>query len=373
MKIQTKNIELSQSPWLELSVMMAVVILSYLALLLISRGAETPHEGMALTSITGLLFGFFLLSFVIAAIAVVAGVGGGTIFTPFMLAFTPIDSLIIRGTGLIIAMFSGLASTGPFTKSGIGNLKLSIYCCCGYGIGGFIGAQGALWVANQTGINGEGIIRIALGGIVLAIALYFLRGGVKREWPEVKKVDSFTQWLGITQPYYEKSLEQVVDYQATRAGWGLVATCGIGTISGFFGLGAGWAIVPSMNLIMEIPLKVAVASSGILIGMGNCITVWPYLHAGAIIPLFVAPWLAGLVMGGIIGAHVLIRVRATSIRFILIGIMVFSSFGLVTKGLVNLGYIPSLPGAAYVVALLIIMAGVVLAIMGKFPKFGGGS
>lgn len=372
MTVQTKHIELSRSPWLGISVMLAVVILSYIALLLISRGAETPHGGMSLTSITGLLFGFFLLGFVIATIAVVAGIGGGVLFTPLMLAFTPVDSLIIRGTGLVIAMFSGLVATGPFMKSGIGNLKLSIYCCCGYGAGAFIGAKCAIWAANQSGASGEGILRIALGGIVLAIALYFLRGGVKREWPEVKKVDRFTQWLGITQPYYEKSLEKVVAYQATRAGWGLVATCGIGMISGFFGLGAGWAIVPSMNLIMEIPLKVAAASSGILIGMSDCIAVWPYLHAGAIIPLFVAPWLAGQVIGGIIGAHVLIRVRAASIRFILIGIMIFSSFGLVTKGLVSLRYIPSLPGAAHVVTLLIIMAGVVLAIIGKFPKFRGG-
>ncbi len=367
-----KNMKFPKSPWLELAVMFLVVILSYIALGLISRGSVIPPGGMALSSITGLLFGFFLLSFAIAIIAVLAGIGGGVLFTPIMLAFTPIDSLIIRATGLIVAMFSGLVSTGPFMKSGVGNLKLSIYCCCGYGIGGFIGAQGAIWVASRMGATGEGIIRITLGGIVLTLALYFLWGGVKREWPEIKKVDRFTRWLGLTQPYYEESLGKVVDYQVTRAGWGLLAMCGVGLISGFFGLGAGWAIVPSINLIMEIPLKVAAASSGVLIGMGDCITVWPYLLAGAIIPLFVAPWLVGQVMGGIIGAHVLIRVRAKSIRHILIGIMIFSSFGLVTKGLVTLGYMRSVPGAVYVAVLLIIVAGVTLAIIGKFPKLQGG-
>ncbi len=372
MKVRAKNIELFRSPWLELAVMFVVVILSYIALLLISRGAAIPPGGMALTSITGLLFGFFLLSFAIAIIAVMAGIGGGVIFTPIMLAFTPVDSLIIRATGLIVAMFSGLVSTGPFMKSGVGNLKLAIYCCCGYGIGGFIGAQCALWVADRMGATGEGLIRIVLGGIVLAIALYFLLGGVKREWPEVKKVDRFTQWLGLPQPYYEQSLEKVVDYRVARAGWGLLAMCGVGLISGFFGMGAGWAIVPAINLIMEVPLKVAAASSGILIGMGDCITVWPYLLAGAIIPLFVAPWLVGQVMGGIIGAHVLIRVRAKSIRYILIGIMFFSSFGLVTKGLVSLGYISSVPGAVQIVVLLIIMAVVALAITGKLPQLRGG-
>ena len=95
-------------------------------------------------------------------------------------------------------------------KSGLGNLKLSTYCCCSYGAGSFVGAQGAIWVAEQLGIAGEGIIRIILGVIVLLLASYFLWGGVKIEWPEVKWVDHFTQWLSITQPYYEESREKLL-------------------------------------------------------------------------------------------------------------------------------------------------------------------
>ena len=360
--------KLLKSPWLELSIMSVAIILSYIALMLISRVIETPPGGMTAGDISGLLFGFFLLSFVIAIIAVIAGIGGGVLFTPIMLAFTPIDSLIVRATGLIVAMFSGLISTGPFMRRGVGNLKLSIYCCCGYGAGAFVGAQGAIRVAKQLGVTGEGVIRIILGVIVLLLAFYFLWGGVKIEWPEVKRVDRFTQWLRITQPYYEESLGKVIDYRVTRAGFGLVAMCGVGMISGFFGLGAGWAIVPVMNLIMAIPLKVAAACSGILIGMGDCIAVWPYLLAGAIIPLFAAPWLVGQVLGGLIGAHILIKVKVKFVRFILIGVMSFSSFGLITKGLKTLGYIPAIPGVVYIAVLLIIMAGIALALMDKFPK-----
>ena len=363
--------KLVKSPWLELSVMSVVVILSYIALMLISRGIETPPGGMTAGDISGLLFGFFLLSFSIAVIAVIAGIGGGVLFTPIVLAFTPVDSLIVRATGLIVAMFSGLISTGPFMRRGLGNLKLSIYCCCGYGLGAFIGAQGAIWAAKRLGLASEGVIRIILGVIVLLLAFYFLWGGVKIEWPEVKQVDRFTQWLRITQPYYEESLGKVIDYRVTRAGFGLVAMCGVGMVSGFFGVGGGWAIVPAMNLIMAIPLKVAAACSGILIGMGDCIAIWPYLLVGAIIPLFAAPWLVGQVLGGVIGAHILIKVKAKFVRFILIGIMFFSSFGLVTRGLRILGYISAIPGALYIAVLLIIMAGVAIALMGRFPKLRG--
>ncbi len=88
--------------------MCGVVTLSYIALMLILIGAEMPPGGMSLNNISLLTLGFFLLGFTIAAIAVVAGIGGRVLFTPLMLAFTPVDSLIVRGTGLIVAMFGGL-------------------------------------------------------------------------------------------------------------------------------------------------------------------------------------------------------------------------------------------------------------------------
>ena len=260
-----------------------------------------------------------------------------------MLAFTSVDSLIVRATGLIVAMFSGLISTGPFMRGGLANLKICVFCAAAYGVGAFTGAQGAIYVAKHLGATGEGIVRISLGLILLSLAIYFIVGGKKIEWPEVKKIDGFTKKLKLTQPYYEASLGKVIDYPLTRAGGVLVAIVGVGMLSGFFGLGAGWAIVPAQNLIMCVPLKVAAANSGVLLGMGDCIAVWPYLLMGAIIPVFAAPWLVGQVLGGLLGALILIKVKAGFVRFLLIGFMFFACFGLLTKGLTMLGVIGKVP------------------------------
>ena len=105
--------KLLTSPWLEINIMAVVLVVAYIALGLISAGVETPPDGMSASTITAMLLGFFVLSVVIALVAVMAGIGGGLIFTPIMLAFTPIDTLVVRATGLIVAMFSGLISTGP--------------------------------------------------------------------------------------------------------------------------------------------------------------------------------------------------------------------------------------------------------------------
>jgi uncharacterized membrane protein YfcA len=84
---------------------------------------------------------------------------------------------------------------------------------------------------------------------------------------------------------------------------------------------------------MSIPLKLAAANSGVILGIGSCVSVWPYAFAGGIIPFFALPWLSGQVIGGFIGSYVLARIKVQAIRFVLIGIMVFTSFGLLAKGL----------------------------------------
>jgi len=51
-----------KSPWLEVNIMLAVLILSYIGLALISWGAETPPGGMSGGAIWGWLLGFFVLT-----------------------------------------------------------------------------------------------------------------------------------------------------------------------------------------------------------------------------------------------------------------------------------------------------------------------
>lgn len=350
--------------------MAIVLVLSYIALGFISTAVETPEGGMSASTITMFLLGFFILSFVIALVAVMAGIGGGLIFTPIMLAFTPVDTLVVRATGLIVAMFSGLISTGPFMRRGLANLKVCLLCTSVLSVGAFVGAQGAILLADSMGATGDGIVRLALGIIIFLLVLYFLRGGDSTEWPNVTKVDGFTKWLNLSQPYYEQSLGKVVDYKVTRAGWTMVSMLGVGLLSGFFGLGGGWAAVPALNVIMGVPLKVAAACSGVLLGVGSCTGVWPYLLTGAIIPLFAAPWLVGQVLGGLAGSMLLIRVKASFVRFILIGLLFFSAYSLITKGLYGFGVIGETPIAVTLTILILDAVVVVLAVLGKLPRLG---
>jgi uncharacterized membrane protein YfcA len=288
-------------------------------------------------------------------VAVIAGIGGGVIFTPVMMAFTPVNSVVIRATGLIVAMFSGLISTGIFMKKGLGNFRMCITLTVSQGIGALIGAQSAIIAANAFGDTGEGVIRVVLGIILAAVAVYFFLGGRKLEWPNIQNVDKITGWLKLGHSYYEESDNKVYTYKITRILLGLVLVFGVGFLGGFFGMGAGWALTPVQNLGLGVPLKVAAANSGIILGMVDCVAVWPYMLAGGIIPLFVLPWLSGQVVGGYLGAIALVRAKVTVVRFILIGIMVFTSFGLITDGLAKLKLMAKVPGQISLSVFLIVM------------------
>lgn len=323
--------------------MLGLLVICYAGLALVGFIAESPADGMEGRLIAAWMAGFFLISFAIAIVSVMGGVGGGVLFTPFMLAFTPVNSLIVRGTGLIVAMFSGLISSGPFMQKGLANLKVCIFSCVGYGLGAFLGATGAIRLAAWLGEVGEGFIRLTLGGILLGLVVFFLRGGKKIEWPEIMVSDRLTASLHLALPYYEASLGRVVNYTLHRAGRFFGAIMLVGLLGGFFGMGAGWAIVPTQNLIMGVPLKVAAANSGVLLGMGDCIAVWPYIHSGAVIPLFAAPWLVGQVLGGLVGTRLLVSIKSSFVRLLLIGFMGFSAYGLLTRGLTSIGWLPPLP------------------------------
>jgi uncharacterized protein len=345
-----------QPPWLELIIMLAAVAISVIGLLIISSlSRQQASTGMNYSIIAFWLLAFFLISFSIALVSVLAGIGGSIIFTPIMMAFTPVNSLVIRATGLIFAMFGGLISTGVFMKKGLGNLKMCIILALSQGIGALIGAQCAIVAANMLGESGEGLVRIALGGILVVFAATFLTADKKYDWPNIFNVDKITKWMGLEYTYYEESEKKIFSYKVTRILLGLAFVLCVGFLGGFFGIGAGWAITPIQNIALGVPLKVAAANSGIILGMVNCVAVWPYMLAGGIIPLFVLPWLLGKVVGGYLGALAFVKIKVIVIRFILSGIMIYTSFQLITDGLVKFNVISKIPNLISLVIFLSIM------------------
>jgi len=306
-----------------------------LVILLLLQGNALAAENNATMGMSAPVFFivFLIICIAIGIVAVLAGVGGGVVFTPLMMGFTPVDSFIIRATGLFVAMAGALVAARPFLRSGLANIRMLYFAAAPYATFAVIGALLAGYVKETMGAVGEAYIRLGLGVLVIFIAMIFVFAGQRIEYPEVRQVDGFTRRVGLAMAYWEESLGRVVNYEVTRSWLGVLMFCGVGLISGLFGLGAGWAMVPVFNLVMMAPLKVSAACSKVLIGIGDTAAVWPYIMGGGIFPLFAVPCMIGLMVGTIIGAKILLKVKAGFVRWLIIGIMLISGIRLIMKGL----------------------------------------
>ncbi|NIP71779.1 MAG: sulfite exporter TauE/SafE family protein [Gammaproteobacteria bacterium] len=318
----------------ELTLLIALTILAYAVMGLFSQ--VEGSEVLSPTAAWGVIVGSFLISTLVAIVAVLGGVGGGVLFTPIMLGFTSVDTLLVRSTGLVVAMFSGLVSSGPFMRKGLADIRIVFYCGIPIIIGAMAGAKAAISLAETMGDTGDAVVRLLLGVVLVFIALMFMLGGSKTEYPVPKRVDGLSELLHLKASYYEESLGKVVHYHAVRPALGFVLFLVVGFTGGFFGLGGGWAVVPVLNLVMSVPLKISAASSGVLLAMGNAAAIWPYIVKGALIAVFAAPWMIGQVIGGILGAHILARVKAAFVRNILIVLLVLTSIKLLARGIEGL-------------------------------------
>jgi uncharacterized membrane protein YfcA len=108
---------------------------------------------------------------------------------------------------------------------------------------------------------------------------------------------------------------------------------GVGTMAGMFGLGAGWANVPVLNLLMGAPLKISVATSKFLLSITDTSAAWIYLNRGCVIPMMVVPSLVGIMLGSFIGVRILRITKPSFVRWIVIVLLLFAGAKALTKGL----------------------------------------
>ena len=266
-----------------------------------------------------------VLSFVLGVFAVMAGVGGGVLYVPIVSGFLPFHLDFVRGAGLIVALAGALAAGPGLLRKGMADLRLAIPLALIASTCAIFGAMIGLALPTN-------VIQTLLGATILGIVVIMIKAK-KSEFPDVPNSDPLSQALRITGVYHEPTINKDVEWKVHRTPMALGLFVIIGVMAGMFGLGAGWANVPVLNLLMGAPIKISVATSKFLLSITDTSAAWIYLNNGAVLPLMVVPSVVGIMLGSFVGVKVLAVTKPAVIRILVISVLGVAGLKALLKGL----------------------------------------
>jgi uncharacterized membrane protein YfcA len=275
----------------------------------------------------------FVFCLVLGIVAVLAGVGGGVLYVPLVSGFFPFHIDFVRGVGLMVALAGALAAGPGLLRRNLANLRLALPVAL---IASFFSILGAMLGLYLSALDPD-IIQICLGVTIVGIAILLLVSK-NTEKPVVNKQDAIGLALGLGGAYWDDGARESVEWKTHRTLLGLFMFILVGLLAGMFGLGAGWANVPVLNLLMGVPLKVSVATSKFLLSITDTSAAWIYINRGCVIPLIGVPSIVGLMLGSLIGVKILAVAKPKMIRYMVIIVLFFAGLKAIDKGL-GLGFL----------------------------------
>ena len=270
----------------------------------------------------------FVFCFGLGILAVMAGVGGGVLYVPLVSGFFPFHIDFVRGVGLMVALAGALAAGPGLLRRNLANLRLALPVALIASTFSIIGAMLGLYL---SALNPD-IIQVCLGATIVGIAMLLIFSK-NTEKPVVTKQDAIGMALGLGGVYWDEGSRENVEWKTHRTVLGFFMFILIGLVAGMFGLGAGWANVPVLNILMGAPLKVSVATSKFLLSITDTSAAWIYMNRGCVIPLIGVPSIVGLMLGSLLGVKLLAIAKPKMIRYFVIVVLLFAGLKAMDKGL----------------------------------------
>lgn len=228
--------------------------------------------------------------------------GGGSILTvPVLVYVIGLDVPAATATSLAIVGASALAGALPHARAGRVNLRVA----AAFGVFGIAGAFAGTWLNHR--VAGEWIL--LLFGLLMVIV-------------------AARMWMRRPSQPREAASGHGFGWKAPLAG--LV----VGVLTGFFGVGGGFLIVPALVLALELPVAMSIGTSLVIIAFNSASGIAAHAGSGglnlAVAAMFIVGGLAGGLLGGRLAGRADERMlaRAFSVLVALVGAYLLARNGL---------------------------------------------
>ena len=272
-------------------------------------------------------FLLLLLVIIVGILGAIVGIGGGIIMVPVLtfLFDMPIHNAI--AVSLVVITANSMSTSAVYLKTGTANLNLGIALSAASVVGALIGSKTAVHLPQS-------VVMIILGVIQLIMAyLTYIKMKKGSKAHSNIPLNEKTFFYG---EYKDKATGEVVRYNPVKTGYNFLFSAFSGVFSGLSGAGGGAMIIPGMNLISDIPIEAAAATSSFIIGFTAAAGSIVYMQAGYVDVKVVCSIILGIYAGTTISMRYFSKITDKKVSYLLIGLLLIVAFQMLYEGVISL-------------------------------------
>ena len=256
------------------------------------------------------------------------GIGGGLFLVPILVLGFGFDIHLAVAASLVAVVANSCGSAATYIEQGTANLRIGIFLESATSVGGLAGALLAVTVFAAR----SSVLALAFVPLVAVAVVLMLRHPRVDADPMAPSSALAERW-GLDGSYTNPSTGETVAYRATRPAAGLVLAGVAGVGSGLLGVGGGTFNVPAMNAVMNLPLRVATATSTFKIGVTASAGALVYFLAGDVVLWLAAPVAIGSLAGSVFASARQYRAPAGALRALFVGVLIVAAALMALRGL----------------------------------------
>ena len=258
------------------------------------------------------------------------GLGGGILLVPLLTLGFGLPLREAVGVSLVSVIVTSAASASVYLERAVADLRLGMSLELFTAMGAIVGGAIALLVD-------EHVVAGLFAGLLVYVSATMLR--TARVSPVVSPALPIQAGADAAEPPPDappSRLERVLGprpYPLRRFPLGIVGSVVAGIASALLGIGGGLVKVPVMHLVMGVPLRVATATSNLMIGITASTSAIVYLLSGGIDPYVAGPTALGVFVGASLGSRSGHRLPVAALRVLFVVVLLYTAYQMARRAL----------------------------------------
>jgi uncharacterized membrane protein YfcA len=253
------------------------------------------------------------------------GLGGGILIVPLLTFGFGLSFREAVGVSLVCVIVTSSAAAGVYLERHLANLRLGMLLEVFTASGALLGGLTAFLLPDRV-LAGLFAVLLAYTGVTM-----LRRGTPAAGHPASNDEPGADRVRPAEAPRSFRAMLAGPGYRPGRLGAGVAGSVFAGVVSALLGVGGGIVKVPLMHLVMGVPLKVATATSNLMIGVTASASAIVYLMRGGIDPLVAGPTAVGVFAGAMVGSRVVQRIDLRLLRLLFVAVLALTAVQMIAR------------------------------------------